>query len=308
MSPYYQIKNTKFKDIVNTILQEFKESSNMRNEKWLQRGIEELDQNHWFDGYQMILGAYQRALQSDSPEDAVKIVSKTLPMLESQNRLACDLISVIILSISQNPAKRPWVELIPVSLREIIKSNLTECVQGICNKIIQNKMFQDSELLQHINNIILEKKYSLSILNHLYYCYIGILCRKKDFASAFESLSTWSSELEQPTPKIRTYLTLAEINAFEIKAGEDSKYLKVEDSEIKASGSSESETESYLEIANRIFRAVQVEDATEFKSTIQDYSDLINYKSDALLKVLCDGISEIFKPKANLGLSSLFGA
>ena len=67
MSLYYQIKNTKFKAIVNTILQEFKESSNMRYEKWLQRGIEELKQNHWFDGYQMILGAYQRVLQSDSP-------------------------------------------------------------------------------------------------------------------------------------------------------------------------------------------------------------------------------------------------
>lgn len=306
MSLYYQIKNTKFKDIVNTILQEFKESCNMRYEKWLQRGIEELKQNHWFDGYQMILGAYQRVLQSDSPEDAVKIVSKTLPILESQNRLACDLISVIILSISQNPTKRPWVELIPVSFREIIKSNLTECVQGICNKIIQNKMFQDSELLQHINNIILEKNYSLSILNHLYYCYIGILCRKKDFASAFESLSAWSSEFEKPTPKIRTYLTLAEINAYEIEGC--GKYLKEEDSEIIASGSSESETDSYFEIANRIFRAVQVSDVTEFKSTIQDYSDLINYKEDALLKVLCDGISEIFKPKANLGLSSLFGA
>lgn len=306
MSLYYQIKNTKFKAIVNTILQEFKESCNMRYEKWLQRGIEELKQNHWFDGYQMILGAYQRVLQSDSPEDAVKIVSKTLPILESQNRLACDLISVIILSISQNPTKRPWVELIPVSFREIIKSNLTECVQGICNKIIQNKMFQDSELLQHINNIILEKNYSLSILNHLYYCYIGILCRKKDFASAFKSLSAWSSEFEKPTPKIRSYLTLAEINAYEIEGC--GKYLKEEDSEIIASGSSESETDSYFEIANRIFRAVQVSDVTEFKSTIQDYSDLINYKEDALLKVLCDGISEIFKPKANLGLSSLFGA
>jgi hypothetical protein len=277
----------------------------MKNNQWLQRGIEELKQNHWFDGYQMILGAYQRVLRSNDPEGAEEIVVKALPLFENQKKLACDLISNIIISISRNPNKRLWVEMIPVSIDELAKSNLKECIHIICNKIIFEKKFQHSEFLQHLNNIILEKKFNENVLSHLYYCHTGILCRKKDYVSAFESLSTWNNEKIQLSPKIQTYLTLAEINAYEIEGC--GKYLKFDDSESRDL-KPDSEAESYLEIANRIFRAVQAMDATEFNSTIQDYSDLINPKGDGLLKALCDGISEIFKTKPDAGLFSLFGA
>ncbi len=276
----------------------------MTNNQWLQRGIEELRQNRWFDGYQMILGAYQRALRSNDIKGAQEIVKRVLPLFEDQKKLACDLISTLILSISQNSTKRLWVEMIPISIDELIKSNLKECIQVISNKIIFENKFQGSEFLQHLNNIILEKKFNENVLNHLYYCHTGILCRKKDYVLAFESLSMWSNEIKQLSPKIRAYLTLAEINAYEIEGC--GKYLQFENSE---SGDLpyNSDEESYLGIANRIFSAVQVMDIIEFNSTIQDHSNLINSKADGLLKALCDGISEIFKDKPETGLFSLFG-
>ncbi|MFX0087446.1 MAG: hypothetical protein ACFFAU_17480 [Candidatus Hodarchaeota archaeon] len=276
----------------------------MTNNQWLQRGIEELEQNRWFDGYQMILGAYQRALRSNDPKVAQEIVKRVLPLFKDQKKLACNLISTIILSVSRNPTKRLWVEMIPISIDELVKSNLKDCIQVISNKIIFENKFQGSEFLQHLNNIILEKKFNENVLNHLYYCHIGILCHKKDYVLAFESLSIWSNELMQLSPKIRAYLTLAEINAYEIEGC--GKYLQLEDSE---SGDLlyNSEEAPYLEIANRIFRAVQVMDIIEFNSTIQDHSNLINSNVDGLLKALCDGISEVFKTKPDTGLFSLFG-
>lgn len=276
----------------------------MNENSWLQIGLEELRNKRWFDGYQMLLGAYQRFFRSDDPSSAEKIISSALPILSKENQklLACNLVMEIILSIQRNLDKREWVQLLPFCISELKKSSLNECISTICNKVILEKAFQDSGFLEHINNILLERNFYKDVRSHLYYCHGGILCRKKEFAFAFESLESWSKEFVPLSIKMRTYLTLAELNAYEI--GSCGKYLHNHD---EAVSKIDSESANYIEIASRIFQSVEVMNANEFHSTIQDYSDVINPKGDSLLKVLCDGISEIFKEKPNSGLFSLFG-
>lgn len=276
----------------------------MNENSWLQIGLEELRNKRWFDGYQMLIGAFQRFLRSDDPNSVEKIISSALPILskENQKKLACNLVTDIILSFQRNFDKREWVQLLPFCLSELRKSSLNECISTICNRVISEKAFQDSGFLEHINNIILERKFHKDIRFHLYYCHGGILCRKKEFALAFESLESWSKEFTPLSIKMHTYLTLAELNAYEISSC--GKYLHSND---EAVSTNDSESTNYIEIASRIFQAVEGMNVNEFHSTIQDYSDVINPKGDSLLKALCDGISEIFKEKPNSGLSSLFG-
>ncbi|MHA2073694.1 MAG: hypothetical protein ACW97X_03675 [Candidatus Hodarchaeales archaeon] len=277
----------------------------MNENSWLNIGLEELEHKRWFDGYQMLLGAYKRNLQSNDPNGAEKIISSSLPLFlkEKKKKLACDLITEIILSIQRNLNQRDWIQLLPIGISELRKSSLDDCISRVCNKIIFEKGFQDSAFLQHINNIILEKKFSNDVIYHLYYCYVGILCRKKEFILAFESLESWSQEFAPLSIKMRTYLTLAELNAYEISSC--GKYLHNNDDEISAISS---ESKNYIEIAARIFRSVEVMNVDEFLSTNEDYSDIINPRADSLLKALCEGISEIFKEKPSSGLFSLFGA
>ena len=277
----------------------------MNENSWLQNGLEELRNKRWFDGYQMLLGAYQRCLRSDDPNSAEKIISSALPILSKENQkdLACNLVTDIILSFQRNLDKREWVQLLPFCLSELRKSSLNECISTICNRIILEKAFQESGFLEHINNIILGRKFHKDVRFHLYYCHGGILCRKKEFVLAFESLESWSREFTPLSIKMRTYLTLAELNAYEISSC--GKYLHNND---EAVSTIDSESVNYIEIASRVFQSVEGMNVNEFHSTMKDYSDVINPKGDSLLKALCDGVSEIFKEKPNSGLFSLFGS
>jgi len=142
--------------------------------------------------------------------------------------------------------------------------------------------------------LILEEKYSSSVISDLYFIYTVLLSNKKDFVKCFETLDAWSKELPSVSPKMRAYLTLAELNAYEI--GGCGKFLE-----------ETSSSNDHLELAVRIFDAVEKKDQAGFLSAISDYSELIT--KDGLLKALCNGIAEIFKPKSGAGLlSSLFGS
>ncbi|MHA2245049.1 MAG: hypothetical protein ACXADY_08775 [Candidatus Hodarchaeales archaeon] len=278
----------------------------MKTNLWLKRGLDEIRQGHWFDGFQMLQGALQRTSRCDEPDHAKMIISKAVPLFVSGNqaKLACDLVLGLIKSISQKINERAYAELVPSIFADLRTSSLENCVQNICNRIIKEKVFLGSEFLSHLQDMILEANFNDNIVSDLYFCYAGLLCYKKDFTSCFETLYSWSQESPYLSPKMRTYLTLAEINAYEIEGC--GKYLDIEDPGNLTEISIESETESYLEIANRIFGAVQILDNSEFQSTIANYSDLIDPKKDGLLKALCDGISEIFNSKSSSGLFSLF--
>ncbi len=274
----------------------------MIKDPWLKRGLVELQQGHWFDGFQMLQGAIRRAFRYGDPDRAKMVISKAIPLFASGNqaKLACDLVLALIMGISRKINERVYVELIPITLVNLRSASLENCVQTVCNQIIIEKVFQRSEFLSHLHDLIHKANFNPNVVSDLYFCYVGLLCNKKDFVACFETLYSWSQESSFLSPKMRAYLTLAEINAYEIE--DCGKYLQMGETVVL----SESDTDSYLEIANRIFGAVQTSDNSEFYSTIADYSDLINAKKDGLLKALCDGISEILNNKSSSGLLSLF--
>ncbi len=269
----------------------------MKDNPWLLKGLEEFRNDRWFDGFQMIQGALQRAFRFNEPNTAKDIISQAVPSLQAgdHEKLTCDLMRALFNNIRLKYESREWVELIPFSLNELRNAALIDCIQTISNYIISEKVYQNSNFLLHLDNLILEEKYSPSVISDLYFIYSGLLCNKKDFIKCFETLEAWSKDFSSLTPRMRAYLTLAELNAYEIEGC--GKYLK------EKSGS-----DDYLELVMRIFNAVENTDQTEFLSAVADYSELIN-SQDGLLKALCNGIAEIFKPKSGAGLfSSLFGS
>lgn len=274
----------------------------MKENPWLERGIDELHKGHWFDGFQILQGALQRAFRLNQPNDAEHIISEATAIFASgnQTKLACDLVLALIITIRQRLNDLVYARLIPFCISELRKASLETCVRTVCNQIMMENSFRGSEFLLHLNNFILKANYEKSVVSDLYYCYAGLLCYKKDFVSCFKTLNSWSQEFSPLPPKMRVYLTLAEINAYEIEGC--GKFLISEES----LNSYDPETESYLEIANKIFGSVQTLNNSEFHSIISDYSDLINSKTDGLLKALCDGISEIFNNNSSSGLFSLF--
>lgn len=269
----------------------------MKNNPWLLKGLEEFKRDRWFDGFQMIQGALQRAFRFNEPNSAKDIITQAIPSLQAgdHEKLICDLMRTLIKNIRQKTKSRDWVELIPISLNEMRNAGLFDCIQTVNNYIISEKAYQNSDFLLHIDNLILEEKYRSSVISDLYFFYSGLLCYKKDFVKCFETLESWSKEFPSLSPKMRTYLTLAELNAYEIEGC--GKYLE-----------EKSSSDDYLDLTVRIFSAIESKDQAEFLSVVSDYSELIN-SQDGLLKALCNGIAEIFKPKSGAGLfSSLFGS
>ncbi|MFX1504903.1 MAG: hypothetical protein ACFFDC_02205 [Promethearchaeota archaeon] len=275
----------------------------MKKDPWFERGLDELKQSHWFDGFQMLKGAIQRTFRFDNPAHAKRILSEAIPLLTVGNKekLACDLGQSIIIGIRPKIKNRIYVDLIPFILAALREESLESCAKAICNQIMVEKAFQVSEFLSHLKDIINEANFNANVIFDLYFCYAGLFCYNKDYISCFETLVSWGNEMTFLSPKMRAYLTLAELNAYEIDSC--GKYLH---SKEESTNHYDIETKTYLEIVFKIFGAVQTNNSSEFHSTIADYSDLINSKKDALLKGLCNGISEIFSDQSRPGLLSLF--
>ncbi|MFW9903059.1 MAG: hypothetical protein ACFFFH_01890 [Candidatus Thorarchaeota archaeon] len=275
----------------------------MKKDPWFERGLDELKQGHWFDGFQMLKGAIQRTFRFNDPDHAKMILSKSIPLFTTGNqvKLACDLGQSVIIGIRTNAKEHIYIDLIPFILAALQEEGLESCVKAVCNQIMVEKAFQVSEFLSHLKDIIDESNFNENVISALYFCHAGLFCYIKDYVSCFETLLAWGNETTSLSPKMKTYLTLAEINAYEIESC--GKYLR---SNEESTNHYDVETKSYLEIAFKIFGAVQTNNSSEFHSTITDYSDLINSKKDGLLKGLCDGISEIFADQSRSGLFSLF--
>jgi hypothetical protein len=277
----------------------------MKKNLWLERGLAELQQQHWFDGFQMLQGALQRAFRFNKPNSAKEIITEAIAQFKAGNQeiMACKFMSIFIKNLCSRSHNRDWIELIPFSFNEMRKISFENSIRNICNQIISEKTFQDSEFLQHLDNIILETEYNKEV-SDLYFCYSGLLCLKKDFVACHEAIEEWSKGFPL-TLIMRAYLTLAELNAYEIEG--QGKYLQIENQNYESELSSNSESIEYLEIATQIFDAVESSDSSDFYSIISAHSDLIDSKKDGLLKALCDGVADIFKPRSDPGLfSSLF--
>ena len=108
----------------------------MKQDIWLDKGLEELNQEHWFDGFQMLQGALARTVRCNKPDHAKMIISKAIPLFTSKEKekLVIDLILGLILNIRRRLDNWNFVELIPFSFENLRKSSLENCVFTICNQ------------------------------------------------------------------------------------------------------------------------------------------------------------------------------
>lgn len=276
----------------------------MVKNQWVESGLRELSLGHWFDGYQILLGAYQRILRSNDPKSAINLLNEAVLLFEKGNNedLACNLIKEYILGIRSKRTQREWVDQFQAIFGILRTTPLIACLKTVYSLIITERAFQDEEFLLHFNNIILEADSINNVIYDLYYCYAGLLCKKKQYVECYEALFAYSEEKSDLSPKIRCYLTLAEINAYEISSC--GKFLPEENED----GQTTILDAKYIEITNSLFKSVEKDNELQFKAVLDSHSDLINSKEDILLKVLYEGINDIFSNNSSAGgLFSLFG-
>lgn len=272
----------------------------MKQNIWVERGLEALQQSQWFDALQMLQGAIERSGRQNQPDVAERIIAQLIPKFpEDQVMLACELVREIITRIRKRKSQMEWVRLVSTVFTTLRKLSRQECLRTVKNQIIMDHGLQDKDFLLNLEALIVEEK-RLFFLPDLYYCKAGLLSKRKDYVRCYETLQDWK-EHTKVTPPFRTYILLAELNAYEIEGCTE--YLAATQQEF------DEEAEQYAILAERICRAVELTDQVEFNTILVEYNELINPHGDGLLKSLCDGIAGIFQPTQGTGLlGSLFGA
>ena len=276
----------------------------MEIEKWLERGLNSFKANQWFDGIQYIQGGLQRTFQSDQAKKAETIYQATSEPLLTANKqkLYCQLVMYSLPYLRKKTHHKKWTMLYPAIFSILNKNELESCIFVFTNLMIADKNFQEEFFIQEVHTLISKDDIPRDIKSHLYFCAAGLLSWQQEYVKCFEILTEWN-KLIPSSPKILTYLTLAELNAFEVDGV--SEYLTQAKSLIDQS-SSESDSE-YVEIALQLFKTVELKNYELLQSILADYSDIVNIKRDALLKALCEGLIGFLKPKNSKGMFSLFG-
>ncbi|MHA1331589.1 MAG: hypothetical protein ACTSR2_10975, partial [Candidatus Hodarchaeales archaeon] len=265
-----------------------------------ERGIESIKSESWFDSLQLLQGALQRSIRSNSPKMAEKIFLEAIPLYKEGNRenLACSLALYYIRVIGRDKLKEiKWINLIEKIIIVLNKSSLTKCIREFINNIIIEKKFLDDNILNLMDENLQGSLAVPDVKINLSYCLAGLYSANKDYVACFTTLDNLAKETAL-TPILRTYLTLAEINAFELEGC--GKYLQniIENLDQRE--------EMYIEIAQRAFQAVESFNYNEYESIRKEYSDIINPKFDAILKSLFDGIGEIFQSSRGANVFSSF--
>jgi hypothetical protein len=273
-------------------------------DKWIERGLDSFKANQWFDGIQYIQGGLQRTFKSDKVNKAETIFHATseLLIIADKQKLFCQLVMDSLPYLRKKIHNKKWLTLYPFFFSILHKEGMESCIFDFSNLLIADKRFQNEDFIQEMHTLISKDDILIDVKSHLYYCTVGLLCWQRDYAKCFEMLTEWN-KLIPSSPKILTYLTLAELNAFEVSGV--SEYLTQAKSLIDQS-SSESSKE-YVEIASQLFKTVELKNYELLQSILADYSEIVNIKSDALLKALCEGLVGFLKPKSNKGKFSLFG-
>ena len=276
----------------------------MEIEKWIERGFDSLKANQWFDGIQYIQGGLQRSFQFDQVKKVETIYQAASELLLPANKqkLFCQLVMDSLPHLRKNVNNKKWIMLYPFIFSILNKKGLESCISNFKNLLIADKSFQKEDFIQELHTLILKDDIPMDIKPHLYFCNVGLLGWQQEYVKCFEMLTEWN-KLTPSSPKILTYLTLAELNAFEVDGV--SEYLTQAKSLIDQS-SSESDNE-YVEIASQLFKTVELKNYELFQSILSDSSGIVNIKHDALLKALCEGLVDFLKPKSNKGMFSLFG-
>ncbi len=276
----------------------------MEIDKWIERGLDSFETNQWFDGIQYIQGGLQRAFQSNQVKKAETIyqVSSELLFAANKQKLYCKLVMDSIPHLKKKTNNKKWIMIYPTIYSILDKEGIEFCIFNFSNVLIAEKSFQENDFIQEVQAIISKDDIPSSIKTHLYFWTAGLLCWKQEYVKCYEMLTEWN-KLIPSSPRILTYLTLAELNAFEVD--ESSEYLTQAKSLIGQT-SSESAAE-YVEIASQLFKTVELKNYELLQTILEDFNEIINIKHDALLKALCEGLVDFLKPKSSKGSFSLFG-
>ena len=276
----------------------------MEIEKWIERGLDSFKANQWFDGIQYIQGGLQRTFQSDRAKKAEAIYQVTSELLLAANKqkLFCQLVLDSLPHFRKKIHNKKWIILYPVIFSILNKEGMESCIFDFINLLIADKSFQEDIFIQEVHTLISKDDIPRDIKNHLYFCTVGLLCWQQEYVKCFEMLTEWN-KLIPSSPKILTYLTLAELNAFEVDGV--SEYLTQARSLIDQSSSDPAS--EYVEIASQLFKASELKNYELLQSILADFSEIVDIKHDALLKALCEGLLDFLKPKSNKGLFSSFG-
>ena len=271
----------------------------MKQDTWFKSGIESLEKEKWFDGIQLIQGALERSFRKNDYENVENIMIKSAEILILADRLDlyCQLALSNILPIAERGKDEEWFLLIPTIYGVLVKVKSESCLVKIRTKIIETKSFQEKIILEHLKKIISKEKVEVAVQAELFFLLASLEVSMQLFPECFDTLVEWKSLSPTPSPEILAYLTLAELNAFEIDGC--GQYLK-EANELN----SQSE---YIELTSQLFKAVELKDYELCLTIIEDYQDILTPVKDILLVRLTEGISDFMKPKEKKNLFSLFG-
>jgi hypothetical protein len=273
-------------------------------EKWIERGFDSFKLNQWFDGIQYIQGGLQRTFQSDDVKKAETIFQATSKVLFTANRqqLFCKLVMDSLPHLRKKISHKKWIMLYPVIFSIFNKEKMESCIFNFINRMIADKKFQDEEFIQEMHSLISRGDTPKDTKSNLYFFTAGLLCWQREYVKCFEMLTEWN-KLVPSSPKILTYLTLAELNAFELDGV--SKYLTQAKSIIEQTSAIISD--KYVEIGSQLFKAVELRNYELLHTIVSDYGEVVDIKKDALLNALCEGLADFLKPKSNKNMFSLFG-
>ena len=276
----------------------------MEIQRWTERGLNSFQEKQWFAGIQYIQGGLQRAFQSDQPEVANKIYQVTSEVLfrNGKGDLFCKLVLDSFSQLRKKHNDIKWIAVFPSLLTFLNPKEVNSCRKEFINKIITDKNLREDFFIKEIHKLISEENYSKRTKSDLYFISAGLLCSLSEYVKCYEVLTEWIKE-EPTSPKILIYLTLAELNAFEVDG--QSEYLIKATTQIETS-TTKSDTE-YVELGLQLFKSVELQNYEFLISVIEDYNDIISIKQDPLLKALCDGLIDFLKPKNSKGMFSLFG-
>ena len=270
----------------------------MKIDNWIDRGLDSLSSGDFFDGIQLIEGAIRRTFRSDHPDTALRIFKRTSEILipEGLEDLYCQFILGTIPLFKKKVGNIDWFDLIPELLVILRENNIPLCIPKFINKMILETKIAQEDFIQTMMLNVAKRKYSQNVMADLNYYHAGLFVSKQEYVKCFDVLKEWN-DLIASSPRVLTYLTLAELNAYEIEGC--GKYLEV--------AKSLPDTSPYIELATHLYKSVEAGNYDLYSSIIVEYTDIVNAKHDVLLKGLCDGISDFLKPKGNKGLFSLFG-
>ncbi|MHA2238039.1 MAG: hypothetical protein ACXACP_14130 [Candidatus Hodarchaeales archaeon] len=265
---------------------------------WLKNGIESFEKQEWFDGIQLIQGALQRSFRRNLSENVKNIIKFTSEFLipAEKSDLYCQLALSTILPIGKRSKDQEWLTLLPLILGIIVDMNKNSCLAKFNKKIIETKYFHEDVVLEFLQNNISSEKHEIKLKAELYYLLACLQVSMQLYPECYETLTQWNSD-SPSSSQILTYLTLAELNAFEID--DCGQYL------IQAKKSN-SQSE-YIEFTSQLFKSIELKDYELYLSITRDYRDILNTQKDIFLVRLIEGITDFMKPKDSKNLFSLFG-